>query len=80
VFPNPVSAQATISYCLPQSAVVSCIVYDAAGNLVVRMASGTQAAGEHQLMWNAAGVKPGIYFCKLVTGNITSTARLARVR
>jgi flagellar hook assembly protein FlgD len=80
VFPNPVSAQAAISYNLPRSASVSCVVYDAAGNVVSRLAAGTQAAGEHQLTWNAAGVKPGIYFCKLVAGGRTCTARLARVQ
>jgi hypothetical protein len=80
VSPNPVTAQAAISYSLPRSASVSCIVYDAAGNVVSRLAAGSQAAGEHQLTWNAAGVKPGIYFCKLVAGSSTYTARLARVR
>jgi flagellar hook assembly protein FlgD len=59
---------------------VSCVVYNAAGNLVSRLACGTQAAGEHQLTWNAAGVKPGVYFCKLVADGTTYTARLARVR
>lgn len=80
MFPNPVVEQAAISYDLPRSTAVSCVVYDAAGNLVVRLAAGTQTAGRHSLTWNAAGVKPGIYFCKLVAGNSTSAARLARVR
>jgi len=80
VFPNPASGRTTVSYCLPRSGPASCIVYDAAGNLVSRLATGNQAAGEHQLTWNTADVKPGIYYCKLVTGNSTSVARLARVR
>jgi flagellar hook assembly protein FlgD len=80
VSPNPVAAQAAISYHLPRSASVSCIVYDAAGNLVSRLAAGAQAAGEHQLTWNATGVKPGIYFCKLVADGTTYAARLAIVR
>jgi hypothetical protein len=80
VFPNPVAARAAISYSLPRSASVSCVVYDAAGNLVTRLAAGTEAAGEHQLTWDAAGVKPGIYFCKLVADGTTAVARLVRVR
>ncbi len=80
VSPNPVVAQAAISYHLSHGAAVSCIVYDAAGNVVSRLAGGAQAAGEHSLTWNATGVKPGIYFCKLVAGGVTYTARLARVR
>ncbi len=46
---------------------------------VVRLSGGNQAAGTHSLVWNAAGVKPGIYFCKLVAGGSASIARLARV-
>ena len=80
VIPNPVSVQTAISYNLPRSASVSCVVYDAAGNLVTRLAAGTEAAGEHQLAWDAAGVKPGIYFCQLVADGTTATARLVRVR
>jgi len=80
VFPNPVSAQAAIGYSLPHSGPVSCVVYDVAGNLVSRLAAGTQAAGEHQLTWNAARVKPGIYLCKLVADGTTTTVRLTRVR
>jgi len=80
VSPNPVGAQTAISYSLPHGASVGCVIYDAAGNLVSRLAAGTQAAGEHQLTWNAAGVRPGIYFCKLVADGTTATVRLARVR
>jgi hypothetical protein len=80
VFPNVVTSQAAISYNLPRSAAVSCIVYDAAGNVLSRLAGGNQAAGEYSLTWNATGVKPGVYFCKLVADGTASTARLARVR
>ncbi len=59
---------------------VNCFIYDAAGNTVARLAAGIQAAGEHRLTWDAAGVKPGVYFCKFVGDNSTSTARLALVR
>jgi|WetSurMetagenome_2_1015567.scaffolds.fasta_scaffold197433_2 hypothetical protein len=80
VFPNPVTAQTVIRYDLARSASVSCVVYDAAGSLVSRLAVGAETAGEHQLAWDASGVKPGIYFCKLVADGTTTTARLVRVR
>jgi hypothetical protein len=59
---------------------VSCVVYDAAGNLVSRLAAGTRAAGEHRLTWDATGVEPGVYFCRLTAGDGTSTTRLTVVR
>ena len=80
MFPNPVSAQTAISYSLPQSSPVSCAVYDASGSLVSRLATGVQPAGEYRLTWNAAGVKPGVYFCKLAAGGSDYSARLVRIQ
>ncbi len=80
MFPNPVAELAAISYNLPRAASVSCLVYDAAGNCVSRLAAGNQAAGEHQLTWRASGVRSGIYFCKLVADGTTYTTRLTIVR
>ena len=59
---------------------MSCVVYDAAGNHVSRLAAGIQAAGQHKLAWDASGMRPGVYFCKLAVGRSVSTARLAIVR
>jgi hypothetical protein len=78
--PNPVSARTAICYSLPRSAAVSCVVYDAAGNIVSRLQAGTQPPGEHRLTWDATGMEPGVYFCKLAAGSSTSTARLTLVR
>jgi hypothetical protein len=80
VFPNPVAGRATLSYSLPHNAPVSCIVYDVAGNTVLRMSAGTQPAGEHRQTWDATGMEPGVYFCKLQAGSSTSTVRLTLVR
>ncbi len=56
------------------------MVYDAAGNLVSRLAAGPQEAGEHRLTWNASGVRPGVYLCRFAADGATSTTRLTRVR
>ncbi len=78
--PNPTTGQSAISYSLPRDASVSCAVYDAAGNVVSRLAAGTQSAGEHQLKWNAEGIKAGVYFCKLTADGRSTTARVTRAR
>jgi len=78
--PNPAGARTAFSYSLSRSSVVNCVVYDAAGNIVSRLQAGTQPPGEHQLIWDAAGMKPGVYFCKLTAGASTSAARLTLVR
>ncbi len=80
VVPNPLGSRAAISYSLRQSAAVRCAVYDAAGNVVSVLANGTQAAGEQRLQWNAAGVQPGVYLCRLQAGGATTTTRLTVAR
>jgi len=80
VFPNPIAGRTTVSYSLSHSTTVSCVVYDAAGNIVSRLQAGTQPPGEHRLTWNAGALKLGVYFCKLKVGSSTSTARLTLVR
>ncbi len=80
VFPNPVAGRATVSYSLPRSAPVSCIVYDATGGVVSKLQAGTQPPGEHRLDWDATGMEPGVYFCQFAAGGSTSTTRLTLVR
>jgi hypothetical protein len=37
-------------------------------------------AGEHRFNLSGASLQPGIYFCKLASGESSATARLAVVR
>lgn len=80
VRPSPVTNQATIGFELPRAISVSCVVYDATGNVVARLAEGLKAAGQHRVTWKATGANPGVYFCKLVAGGVGSTARFTVVR
>lgn len=72
--------RAEVSFQMHSSGPVSCMVYDAAGNRVAVLADGHLPAGDHRLAWDATAVEPGIYFCQIVYGDETRTARLTRVR
>jgi hypothetical protein len=78
--PNPTVRQSIISYSLERDARVGCAVYDAAGNLVSRLAAGAQAAGAHRLIWNAEALAPGVYFCQLTGDGVSATTRLTRAQ
>jgi hypothetical protein len=80
VSPSIVTGDATVSFALAQGASASCLVYDAAGNVVAQLADGMLGAGEHRLNLSGASLQPGIYFCKLQSGKSSATARLAVVR
>jgi len=75
---NPVADNATIRFSLAQAGLVSCLVYDAAGNRVAELADGRMAAGEHRFTWNAGAVPAGIYLCQLATDAGSHTVRLVK--
>jgi hypothetical protein len=54
----------SVNFTLAGPTVVSLKVYDAAGNLVATLASGSMTAGPHSETFAA---RPGVYFVKLVT-------------
>jgi hypothetical protein len=77
--PNPFGASTTLRFRLPRESIARITVYDAGGRLVRVLGEGTYGEGEHEITWrglDAAGtrVAPGIYFCRLTSGN----ARLTR--
>jgi len=68
-YPNPFSNFTTIEYELEQSANVNLSVYNHLGQRVAVLVDGEQAAGRHQVQWDAEGVPAGIYFFRLLTAN-----------
>jgi hypothetical protein len=66
-----------VSFSLARSANVSLKVYDAAGNVVATLASGSMDAGSHTATWNA---RPGVYFVKLVTPEYSSVCKAIVVK
>lgn len=73
-YPNPFNSSTQIRYQLPMDSDVEVAVYDARGQLLEVLTSGRQAAGPHQLMWDASGRASGTYFYEVRAG----ATRLAR--
>jgi hypothetical protein len=73
-YPNPFSMETTIPYCIGETTVVDLSIYDVLGQRVTTLVKTTQTAGSYEIIWDGANnnhekVKPGIYFCRMVTGN-----------
>jgi len=64
-YPNPFTVTTTISYELKVAEEVELFVYDMLGKKVVSLVNDTQDPGKYDIVWNAEGLKPGIYFCEL---------------
>jgi hypothetical protein len=84
--PNPFGPATTISYVVPERAVLSLAVYDISGRLVRTLLDGVSVdAGRRQVVWDGRDgdglcVSSGLYFCKLETAAGSSTQKLLLVR
>jgi len=78
--PNPTGKATAIEYSLPYAGEAKLAVYNAAGQLVKTLASGTQTAGVHAVRWDASRVPAGVYFFRLTAGGFTQTRTMVVVR
>jgi Arylsulfotransferase (ASST)/Secretion system C-terminal sorting domain len=64
VYPNPFNASTTISVSLPQSADLSVVVFNVAGQQVAELANSSFNLGTHTFSFDAAGMASGLYFIR----------------
>jgi len=69
-YPNPFNPTTTIQYDIPHTGEVTIAIYDIQGRLVRSLASLTQQAGTHTVVWDArndggVNVSSGNYFCRV---------------
>ncbi len=68
-----------IRYELPAAGPVELGIYDLAGRRVAELVGGAhQAAGSHDLVWNAPAPS-GVYYCRLQAAGVTITRPLIRI-
>ncbi len=84
-YPNPFNPSTTISFRLANAGEVSLKVYDAKGNLVANLLSGSLAAGNHEAVWHGVNqrgiqVSSGIYFYTLKMGHTSETRKALLIR
>ncbi|MFA7332295.1 MAG: T9SS type A sorting domain-containing protein [Candidatus Delongbacteria bacterium] len=79
-FPNPFNPATTLSYTLAATGAARLAVYDLAGRQVAVLADGLQAAGTHQLNFDAAGLPAGLYLARLEADGHSQTQKLLLVK
>jgi hypothetical protein len=78
VCPNPARGEVNVSFTLRMPCRVTVAFYDVAGRLVGVLRDADTQAGFHSLRWDgqdAAGrrVSEGVYFCRIMAGDLTRT-------
>ncbi len=72
-YPNPFNPRTTIPYRLDASTDVRLNVFDMLGRRIATLVEGFQAAGEHEVVFDAASVPSGTYIVRLETAARSAT-------
>ncbi len=75
-YPNPFNPTTTISYQLPVGGLVEVKIYDALGREIAALVDTRQAAGNHEVTFNATGLSSGMYICRLIFSGHAITRKL----
>lgn len=83
--PNPFRPTTMIAYSVPRNGGVQLSVFDVTGRLVRQLVGQAQATGRYEVTWDgrdAAGrpVSSGIYFYRLIAGDVTETRCMVHLR
>src|SRR5579883_2679379 len=81
VYPDVFQQTTTIQYTLAESGNATVKIYDMLGREITTLADGEQKAGGlKQLTFEATGLAPGMYLCRLSAGNSSVTKKLILVK
>lgn len=80
VYPNPLKAETTLRFTLPQAGLVRLAVYDALGRQVALIADEWQEAGPHTAHLDARDLPSGVYVAQLQAAGQVHTQRMTVVR
>jgi len=75
-YPNPFNPSTMIVFYLPHNEHMTLTVHDITGRAIETLVEGDVPAGEHRLQWSAEGLASGVYLCRMMTKNSSSTIKL----
>lgn len=79
-YPNPFNPSTVISYDLKTAGQVKLDIYNALGQHVATLVNGTEAAGSHNVTFNASQLNSGLYFYKLQAGDFSKTRKMMLIK
>jgi hypothetical protein len=79
-YPNPFNPVTVIRYELPESEQVRLDVYTITGQRVATLVNERQAAGAHQVPFDASALSSGVYIYRLQAGSYVSSRQMTLVK
>jgi hypothetical protein len=75
-YPNPFNAITNFEFRIPNFSHVELSVYNILGQKVATLLDEKRPAGQHKVTFDASGLASGIYYYKLVAGDINLTRKM----
>lgn len=79
-YPNPFTGSTKISYELGESGSVKLEILNLLGQQITTLVHEMKNPGSYCLNWNAEGLNPGVYFCRLKMGDSEKVIKLLILR
>jgi len=80
-YPNPFNPSTTISFSVPEEALVRITVFDVIGRKVSVLTNQAYAPGAHELVWDASAYASGVYFYRMEAGGkLIQTQKMTLVK
>jgi GH35 family endo-1,4-beta-xylanase len=79
-YPNPFNPTTSIRYQVGATSSVTLKVFDVLGREVATLVNEVQSAGFYTARWDAATSSSGVYYYRLVSGNVTQTRAMVLAR
>ena len=83
--PNPFNPTTTVSYDIARETPVRVVIYNVRGQVVRTLVSGVTPPGRYAVMWNGTSdrgtpVATGVYFCRLVAGDMVQVRKMVLLK
>ncbi len=79
-YPNPFNPSTNIEYTIPRTSSVLLKVFNLLGQEVATLVNETKSVGTHNVVWDAAELKSGVYFYTLQAGSSIETKKLILIK
>ena len=79
-YPNPFNPTTTIKFQIPTSGFVSLKVFDLLGREVATLVNEELQPGSYERVFDANGMRSGVYLCRLQAGNLQLTKKLILIK
>lgn len=75
-YPNPFTGRTTVGYQVGSTSAVTLKVFDLFGNEITTLVEKEQSPGTYTVVFDAGGLPPGIYYCRLSSGASSITKKM----